>query len=75
MGFGVIGAGRCYLHQKQHGSSCSGLTEFNLAFSCYLQISFFNWALVPGGRFSNSPTTPRPVLWLQMQKPELADKK
>jgi isoaspartyl peptidase/L-asparaginase-like protein (Ntn-hydrolase superfamily) len=27
MGFGVIGAGRCYLHQQQHGSSCSGRTN------------------------------------------------
>jgi len=34
IGFGVIGAGRCYLHLQQHGSSCSGWTFFNLAFSC-----------------------------------------
>jgi hypothetical protein len=61
MGFGVIGAGRCYLHQQQHGSSCSGLTEFYLAFCCYLQQQFFNWASVPGGRFSNPQTTPIPV--------------
>jgi hypothetical protein len=27
MGFGVIGAGRCYLHLQQHGSSCSGRTN------------------------------------------------
>ena len=27
MGFGVIGAGRCYLHQQQHGSICSGRTN------------------------------------------------
>ena len=27
MGFGVIGAGRCYLHHQQHGSSCSGRTN------------------------------------------------
>ena len=27
MGFGVIGAGHCYLHHKQHGSSCSGRTN------------------------------------------------
>ena len=49
MGFGVIGAGRCYLHLQQHGISCSGLTEFYLAFCCYLQQQFFNWASVPGG--------------------------
>lgn len=34
IGFGVIGAGRCYLHLQQHGGSCSGWTFFNLAFSC-----------------------------------------
>jgi len=34
IGFGVIGAGRCYLHLQQHGVSCSGRTFFNLAFSC-----------------------------------------
>ena len=27
MGFGVIGAGRCYLHQQQHGCNCSGRTN------------------------------------------------
>jgi hypothetical protein len=27
IGFVVIGAGRCYLHQQQHGSSCSGRTN------------------------------------------------
>ena len=63
MGFGVIGAGRCYLHQQPHGSFSSGWTFFNLAFSCYLQLQFFNWASVPGGRFSNPPTTPSPVRW------------
>ena len=26
---------------------CSGLTEFHLAFCCYLQQQFFNWAAVP----------------------------
>ena len=65
MGFGVIGAGRCYLHLQQHSSSCSGWTFFNLAFSRYLQNQFFNWASVPGGRFSNPPTTPSPVRCLQ----------
>jgi hypothetical protein len=27
MGFGNIGAGRCYLRLQQHGSSCSGWTN------------------------------------------------
>ena len=31
-----------------------------MTFSCYLQLSIFNWASVPGGRFSNAPTTPSP---------------
>ena len=60
MGFGVIGAGRCYLHLQQYGSSCSGGTFFNLAFCRYLHLQFFNWASVPGGRFSNPPKTPSP---------------
>jgi hypothetical protein len=38
----------------------SGWTFFNLAFSCYLQLQFSNWASVAGGRFSTSPTTPSP---------------
>ena len=37
-----------------------GQTSFNLAFCCYLQHQFFNWASVPGGRFSNSPTSQSP---------------
>ena len=28
---------------------------------CYLHQQFFNWASVPGARFSNPPTTPSPV--------------
>ena len=40
MGFGVIGAGRCYLHLQQHGSTCSGLTVFNLAFVVIFNFSF-----------------------------------
>ena len=27
MGFGVIGAGRCNIHQQQHGSSCSDASK------------------------------------------------
>ena len=38
-----------------------GQMSFNLAFCCYIQINFFYWASVPGGRFSNPPTTPSPV--------------
>ena len=37
-----------------------GQTSFNLAFCCYLKHQFFNWASVPGGRFSNSPTSQSP---------------
>ena len=68
IGFGVIGAGLCNLHPQQHGGSCSGLTESYLAFCCYLHHQFFNWASVPGGRFSNPPTTPSPARWLQSYK-------
>ena len=32
-----------------------------LAFCCYLHNHFFNLASVPGGRFSNSPTSQSPV--------------
>jgi hypothetical protein len=38
-----------------------GQTIFNWAFCCYLHHQFFNWASVPGGRFSNSPTSQSPV--------------
>jgi hypothetical protein len=38
-----------------------GQTSFNLAFCCYLHHQFFNWASVPGGHFSNSPTSQSPV--------------
>jgi acetyl esterase/lipase len=41
-------------------SFCSSLTFFNLAFSCYLHHQFFNLASVPGGRFSNPPTSQSP---------------
>ena len=39
-----------------------GQTSFNLAFCCYLKHQYFNWASVPGGRFSNSPTSQSPVV-------------
>ena len=65
MGFGVIGAGRWNLHQQQHGSFCSGRAFSNLAFCRYLQLQFFNWASVPGGRVSNPLTTPSPNRYMQ----------
>ena len=42
-----------------------GQTSSNLAFCCYLHHQFFNCALVPGGRFSNSQTSPSPIRWWQ----------
>ena len=39
-----------------------GQTSFNLAFCCYLHQQFFNWASVPGGRFSNPPTSQSPIV-------------
>ena len=44
-------------------------TSFNLAFCCYLQFQFFNWASVPGGRFSNSPTSQSPVVGGNFSRP------
>ena len=38
-----------------------GLDIIYLAFCCYLHHQFFNRASVPGGRFSNPPTTPSPA--------------
>jgi hypothetical protein len=38
-----------------------GQTTFNLTFCCHLHHLFFNCALFPGGRFSNSPTSQSPV--------------
>ena len=60
---GVIGAGHCYLHQQQHGSSCSGRTEFCWAFSCYLVLLFLYWASVPGWTNNNALPAQSPVRW------------
>lgn len=36
--------------------------QAGLDFCSYLYHRFFNWAAVPGRRFSNSPTTPIPTV-------------
>jgi hypothetical protein len=33
-----------------------------LAFCSYLHHQYFNWAAVPGGRISNSPTSQSPIV-------------
>ena len=60
-GFGVIGADGITMSICNSIWLLFGQTSFNLAFCCYLQYKFYNWASVPGWRFSNSPTTPSPV--------------
>jgi hypothetical protein len=39
-----------------------GQKFFNVAFCSYLHLQHFNWAAVPGGRFSNSPTSQSPIV-------------
>jgi hypothetical protein len=39
-----------------------GQKFFNVAFCSYLHLQFFNWAAVPGGRFSNPPTSQSPTV-------------
>jgi hypothetical protein len=39
-----------------------GQKFFNVAFCSYLHLQYFNWAAVPGGRFSNSPTSQSPIV-------------
>jgi hypothetical protein len=39
-----------------------GQKFFNLAFCSYLHLRYFNWAAVPGGRFSNPPTSQSPIV-------------
>ena len=45
-----------------------GQTSFNLASCCYLHHQFFNLASVPGGRFSNSPTSQSPIVMRQLKR-------
>jgi hypothetical protein len=39
-----------------------GQKFFNVAFCSYLHHQYFNWAAVPGGRISNSPTSQSPIV-------------
>jgi len=61
MGFCNIGADGKTMNSCNSIWQLFGQTSFNLAFCCYLQLQFFNWVAVPGGRFSNSPTSQSPV--------------
>ena len=60
MGFCNIGADGITISICNSMWLLFGQTSFNLAFGCYLYHQFFNWASVPGGRFSNSPNIAKP---------------
>jgi len=65
MGFCNIGADGILMSIYNSIWHLFGQTIFNLAFCCYLHYQLFNWALVPGGRFSNSQTSQSPERCLQ----------
>jgi hypothetical protein len=55
--------GRSNTHQHWFAIGLQlGQKFFNLAFCSYLHPQYFNWAAVPGGRFSNSPTSQSPIV-------------
>ena len=60
MGFCNIGADEITMNICTSIWHLFGQTSFNWAFCCYIRHQFFNWAAVPGGRFSNSPTSQSP---------------
>ena len=71
MGFGVIGAkGRCYLHQQQHSSSCSGRTNIGEHFilSC---TSAKHQQRFRADVFQIPPTTPSPNVGCYVATPQL----
>jgi hypothetical protein len=59
--------GRSNTHQSRKPSGFAiglrfGQKFYNLAFCSYLHLQYFNWAAVPGGRFSNPPTSQSPIV-------------
>jgi VirE N-terminal domain/Primase C terminal 2 (PriCT-2) len=55
--------GRSNTHQQRFAIGLRfGQKFFNVAFCSYLHLQFFNWAAVPGRRFSNSPTSQSPIV-------------
>jgi hypothetical protein len=71
----LLGRKNCFLHwvlqywgrsnTHQHWFAIGlrlGQKFFNLAFCSYLHLQYFNWAAVPGGRISNSPTSQSPIV-------------
>jgi hypothetical protein len=48
-----------------------GQKFFNVAFCSYLHHQFFNWAAVPGGRFSNSPKSQSPTVVRYFMRPQI----
>jgi hypothetical protein len=59
MGFANIGAGRCYLHLQQHGSSCSGWTNIGGHLQVILYICF-SIGSGSGQTFFKSPNIGKP---------------
>jgi hypothetical protein len=55
--------GRSNTHQQRFAIGLRfGQKFFNVAFCSYLHLQYFNWAAVPGGRFSNPPTSQSPIV-------------
>jgi Domain of unknown function (DUF4263) len=55
--------GRSNTHQHWFAIGLQlGQKFFNVAFCSYLHLQYFNWAAVPGRRFSNSPTSQSPIV-------------
>jgi hypothetical protein len=55
--------GRSNTHQHWFAIGLQfGQKFFNVAFCSYLHLQYFNWASVPGGRFSNPPTSQSPIV-------------
>jgi hypothetical protein len=61
LGLALLGQDVVIFNCSNIAAVVRGRTFFNLAFCCYLHHQFFNRASVPGGRFSNPPTTPSPA--------------
>jgi hypothetical protein len=61
LGFAILGQHNTHQHWFTIWLQL-GQKFFNVAFCSYLHLQFFNWAAVPGGRFSNSPTSQSPIV-------------
>ena len=60
--------GRSNTHQHWFAIGLQlGQKFFNVAFCSYLHLQYFNWAAVPGRRFSNPPTSQSPIVGRNMR--------